>query len=165
MKRKHLLSIILIIALSISATGGMAKSASKKQPEAPELAEHVPGEILIRFSPGVNSAQAVDHSVADAGSQVQGRWVANVRVAPAASKASTSYASGFGPSIPGEPMGIWGTASPATSGRSSAFLSRIFADEMMHDSGVRISCDTVLTKSVFICSSSRSRVISRMMAV
>jgi subtilisin family serine protease len=61
MKRKHLLSIILIIALSISATGGMAKSASKKQPEATELAEHVPGEILIRFSPGVNSAQAVDH--------------------------------------------------------------------------------------------------------
>jgi thermitase len=60
MKRKHLLTIILIIVFSLSATGGLAQSASKKQPEAPELPEHIPGELLIRFSPGMNAPQVAN---------------------------------------------------------------------------------------------------------
>src|SRR5262245_41241744 len=59
--RRIVLSVInlaLISSLavsSVSAQGGDGPESS----EAP-LAEHVPGEVLIRFSPGVSSSQAAD---------------------------------------------------------------------------------------------------------
>jgi hypothetical protein len=39
-------------------------------------------------------------------------------VCPCLSNVKTSYGSGFGPSMPGEPMGIPGTASPTIGGLS-----------------------------------------------
>ena len=61
MLRRILFTIGLVVVLLTNASAGLAKNPSPDQPKNPALAEHVPGEILIRFSPGVNSAQAVDH--------------------------------------------------------------------------------------------------------
>jgi subtilisin family serine protease len=61
MKKIFLSTLSLLIVLSLATPSSvLAQDINDFQPAADELAEHVPGELLIRFYPGVNSAQAAD---------------------------------------------------------------------------------------------------------
>jgi thermitase len=76
MNRRNLLTIILLIVLSSFATGGFAKGNSPKLAEEPDLDEHVPGELLIRFFPGAQvenemAAMGVTHKKEITGIGVQ----------------------------------------------------------------------------------------------
>lgn len=61
-KISQLICIMLVMALI--APAALAQESQPLEPPGEELAEHVPGEILIRFQPWVNSAQAEQHLVA-----------------------------------------------------------------------------------------------------
>jgi hypothetical protein len=58
MKKKVFLAVSLILILTLSTPGALAQDLDLPQTESADLAEHVPGEILIGFNPWVNSAQA-----------------------------------------------------------------------------------------------------------
>jgi len=59
--KKILLSIIsLALVFSLATPSVSAKDVGNSSPAVTELAEHVPGELLVRFSPGMNSAQVAN---------------------------------------------------------------------------------------------------------
>ena len=60
MKRFFLFFISLTLAFSLTTPPVSAQDIDGPNPAEAELAEHVPGELLVRFSPGMNSAQAAD---------------------------------------------------------------------------------------------------------
>jgi hypothetical protein len=60
MKKILLSTLSLALVFSLVSSSVSAKAIDRADPPEPELAEHVPGELLIRFSPGVASAQAAD---------------------------------------------------------------------------------------------------------
>ena len=59
MFKRVAITISLVIALLVSTTGGLAQGSAPQPAETPDLAEHIPGELLISFNPGMKSAQAV----------------------------------------------------------------------------------------------------------
>ena len=64
MKKILLSTLNLLIVLSLATPSSvLAQDINDFNPRRTELAEHVPGELLIRFYPGVNSAQAAEHDV------------------------------------------------------------------------------------------------------
>ena len=60
MKRIILSTISLALVCSLAAPSVSAQGGGDPESVENELAEHVPGELLIRFSPGLNSSQAAD---------------------------------------------------------------------------------------------------------
>ncbi|HMD81624.1 MAG TPA: S8 family serine peptidase, partial [Anaerolineales bacterium] len=58
MKKLFLFTLSLVLVFSLSTPSVSAQDFGGSNPPATELAEHVPGELLVRFSPGMNSAQA-----------------------------------------------------------------------------------------------------------
>ena len=57
MKKIFLSAISLVLVFSLATPTASAKVNDDPISPATELAEHVPGEMLVRFSPGMNSAQ------------------------------------------------------------------------------------------------------------
>src|SRR5262245_37992438 len=60
MKKILLSTISLALVFSLATSSVSAQDGDAGNPVPNELAEHVPGELLIRFSPGINSSQAAD---------------------------------------------------------------------------------------------------------
>jgi len=60
MKKFFLSTISLVLVFSLAAPSVLAQDIDGSNPALTELAEHVPGELLIRFSPGMNSAQVAN---------------------------------------------------------------------------------------------------------
>src|SRR3990172_947208 len=60
MKKIFLSTISLVIILSLVTPSVSAQEIDVPSSAATELAEHVPGELLIRFSPGMDSAQVAN---------------------------------------------------------------------------------------------------------
>jgi hypothetical protein len=60
MKKILFATISLALLFSLAASSVSAKDVDKASPPATELDEHVPGELLVRFSPGMDSAQAAE---------------------------------------------------------------------------------------------------------
>ncbi|MCJ7659602.1 MAG: S8 family serine peptidase, partial [Anaerolineales bacterium] len=60
MLRRFLFTICMVIVLLTNSSAGLAKKPSLDQPKKPNLAEHIPGEILISFDPGMNAAQGAN---------------------------------------------------------------------------------------------------------
>jgi thermitase len=58
MKKLFLSSIRLVLVFSLVASPALAQGIGGSNSPPPGLAEHVPGELLLRFSPGMNSALA-----------------------------------------------------------------------------------------------------------
>ncbi|UCD99627.1 MAG: hypothetical protein JSV42_02545, partial [Chloroflexota bacterium] len=58
MKKRVLLTISLVVILLSSTTGGLAQGSTTSQANPAVLPEHVPGEMLVKFRPWVNAAQA-----------------------------------------------------------------------------------------------------------
>src|SRR5512134_584459 len=58
MKKIILSTISLALVFSLATSSVSAQRGDGTNPDPNELAEHVPGEMLIRFSPGMNSSQA-----------------------------------------------------------------------------------------------------------
>lgn len=57
MKKIHLITLSLVVIFSLVTSSVLAQDAEVANPAETELAEHVPGELLLRFSPGMDSAQ------------------------------------------------------------------------------------------------------------
>ncbi len=64
MKNKLFSLIGLTLVFSLVAAPVLAQDMSATNSPATELAEHVPGELLIRFSPGLDSAQRAEKMAA-----------------------------------------------------------------------------------------------------
>ena len=60
MKKIILSTISLVLVFSLAIPSVSAKTIDDPAPSTAELAEHVPGELLVRFSPGMNPAQIKD---------------------------------------------------------------------------------------------------------
>src|SRR5574341_1355765 len=60
MKKIFLFSISLVLVFTLATPSVSAQEGNGSTPAGTELAEHVPGELLIRFSPGTSSSQAAD---------------------------------------------------------------------------------------------------------
>jgi len=60
MFRRFLFTIGMVVILLTNSSAGIAKKPSPDQTKKPDLPEHIPGELLIRFKPGVDSAQKMN---------------------------------------------------------------------------------------------------------
>ena len=60
MKKILLSTITLVLIFSLAASSVSAKAVVQPGPVKAEVAEHVPGELLVRFSAGMSSAQAAN---------------------------------------------------------------------------------------------------------
>src|SRR5919109_2113875 len=60
MKKILLSTISLALVFSLATPSVLAKHIGNSSPNVTELAEHVPGELLVRFSPGMNSIQVAN---------------------------------------------------------------------------------------------------------
>ncbi|HZM25447.1 MAG TPA: S8 family peptidase [Anaerolineales bacterium] len=60
MKKILLSTISLALVFSLATSSVSAQDSGDSDSSKSELAEHVPGELLVRFSPGMNSAQAAE---------------------------------------------------------------------------------------------------------
>jgi PKD repeat protein len=58
MNKKLIRLICIGLIIALTSTGALAQNPQPQLSKVDELAEHVPGEVLIRFSPWVNSTQA-----------------------------------------------------------------------------------------------------------
>ena len=57
MKKIFLATISLMLIFSITTSSVSALDEGGTEIDTSELAEHAPGELLVRFSPGMNSSQ------------------------------------------------------------------------------------------------------------
>ncbi|HEU0296942.1 MAG TPA: S8 family serine peptidase [Anaerolineales bacterium] len=64
MKRILLSALSLVLVFSLITSSASAQDLDGPDPAVTQLAEHVPGELLIRFSPGMNAAQAAQEMAA-----------------------------------------------------------------------------------------------------
>ena len=60
MKKFFLSTISLVLVFSLATPPVLAQDLDGSNPAGTEPAEHVPGELLVRFSPGMNSAQVAN---------------------------------------------------------------------------------------------------------
>ena len=60
MKKILLSTLSLALVFSLTTSSVSAQDVGNSSSAGTELAEHVPGELLVRFSPGMNSAQAAN---------------------------------------------------------------------------------------------------------
>jgi PKD repeat protein len=60
MDKKFIFVVCIVLILSIVGTGALAQNPIPQETNSSTLPDHVPGELLIRFSPGMNSAQAAN---------------------------------------------------------------------------------------------------------
>jgi thermitase len=60
MDKKFIFVVCVVLIFSVVATGAFAQNPNLSEANRSPLADHVPGEILIRFSAGMNAAQAAN---------------------------------------------------------------------------------------------------------
>ena len=64
MRRIFLSALSLVLVFSLVTPSVSAQDQDGSNPAVTELAEHVPGELLVRFSPGLNTAQPAQEMAA-----------------------------------------------------------------------------------------------------
>jgi chitodextrinase len=58
MDKKLIILVCLVLISSLTVTSALAQNPEPQGPKDEDLADHMPGEVLIRFNPWVNSTQA-----------------------------------------------------------------------------------------------------------
>ena len=64
MKKILIFSVSLVLVFSLATPSVSAQEVGGSTPAVTELAEHIPDELLVRFSPGMTSAQVANKMAA-----------------------------------------------------------------------------------------------------